>query len=265
MSCSGKKSETAGKTQPLPAHSVRVSARARRVALRVLPGKGLEVVLPRNADPACVPLLLTRHRAWIEKHLRCMADRPPGHEAGRAVPERMLLKGGTEEVVIRILLPNGVPFAQTPAGEEKSLTDAGRFPFPPNPTRRDLTLPGDSPAVLLRGLRQWVREEARLYLGSMLETLASEHGFSCSGLSIRFQRSRWGSCSAKGSISLNACLLFLPERLTRHIILHELCHTRQLNHSQAFWKQLFSVSPDALALDKAMRRAWRYVPAWIFA
>ena len=98
----------------------------------------------------------------------------------------------------------------------------------------------------------------------MLEALANEHGFAYSGLGIRFQRSRWGSCSAKGNISLNACLIFLPERLTRHILLHELCHTRQLNHSPEFWKQLFAVAPDALAHDKAMRHAWRHVPAWVF-
>ena len=138
-------------------------------------------------------------------------------------------------------------------------------PMPRYPAvSRDLALSGDSPALVLRRLREWVREEARVYLGGLLDSLAREHGFSYASLSIRFQRGRWGSCSARGGISLNACLLFLPERLARHILLHELCHTRQLNHSRAFWKQLFAVDPNALAHDKAIRHAWRHVPAWIF-
>ena len=261
MSCSGKKFNGDTDALTMPAHSIRVSSRARRIGLRVLPGKGLEVVLPRNADPSCVPVLLTRYRAWIEKHLKRMPESAPGCGAARAMPERVLLKGGREEVVIRLSGPERAFRAET--GDEQNFPfDAS--PLPP-PSRRELFLAGDSPAALLHGLREWIREEARRYLGDMLQALASEHGFAYSGFGVRFQRSRWGSCSAKGNISLNACLIFLPERLTRHILLHELCHTRQLNHSPEFWKQLFAVAPDALAHDKAMRHAWRHVPAWIFA
>ena len=260
MSCSGKKFNGDPELLSLPAHSVRVSSRARRIGLRILPGKGLEVVLPRNADPACVPVLLTRHRVWIEKHLKRMPEATPGSGAVRAVPERMLLKGGREEVTIRLSRPNQTFRAE--ADYERD-TRSGAGSLPP-PSRRELLLAGDSPAESLHCLREWIREEARRYLGGMLDALANEYGFAYSGLGIRFQRSRWGSCSAKGHISLNACLIFLPERLIRHILLHELCHTRQLNHSAEFWKHLFAVAPDALALDRTMRHAWRHVPAWVF-
>ena len=268
MSCSGKKFNNGPDPLSLPAHSVRVSSRARRIGLRVLPGKGLEVVLPRNADPAYVPVLLTRHRAWIEKHLKRMPEPAPGSGAVQAVPERVLLKGGQEEVAIRLSRPNQADRAdRTERALRAEAADERDAPFgaSPSPSRRELFLAGDSPAALLHRLREWTREEARRYLGDMLQALANKHGFAYSGLGIRFQRSRWGSCSAKGNISLNACLIFLPERLTRHILLHELCHTRQLNHSPEFWKQLFAVAPDALTHDKAMRHAWRHVPAWVFA
>ena len=256
-------SHNAPLASPLPAHSIRISGRARRIGLRVLPGRGLEVVLPRHADPACVPALLARHRAWIEKHLSRMRNESPRQEADRGIPERLLLKGGLEEVRIRRPALDEALRPGKSSGAETLVRIRAIHPSPVV-AGRDLALSGDSPALVLRRLREWVREEARVYLSDLLDSLAREHGFSYASLSIRFQRGRWGSCSARGSISLNACLLFLPERLTRHILLHELCHTRQLNHSQAFWKQLFAVDPNALAHDKAMRHAWRHVPAWIF-
>lgn len=248
----------------VPAHSIRISRRAKRIGLRVLPDKGLEVVLPPHADPACVPELLVRHRAWIEKALTRVHGRQLLGETGHTVPDRLLLKGGIEEVRIRRLPAPDLSQAQAPPAPAIPESH-GRLPVPvPVLSHRELALATDSSAAAFHRLREWIREEARLYLGALLEELAGRHGFSYSALSIRFQRSRWGSCSAKGNISLNACLLFLPERLTRYILLHELCHTRELNHSQAFWRQLFAVDPHALAHDKGMRRAWGHVPAWIF-
>ena len=274
----------------LPAHTVRFSRRARRISLRVVPGKGLEVVLPSNADPSCVPAVLARHRGWIDKHLK----RVPVPAAGAVhLPERLLLKGGCEEVLvmrpgqpaspagadgpgsgIRNALSNaaGPAHSDGPNHPDGQSGDAAR-PAPaahqalrqpcPAPLTRELPLPAGSLEWQFHYLREWVREEARAWLGGMLAEIAREHGFVYTSLSIRFQKSRWGSCSAKGSINLNACLLFLPERLARYIILHELCHTGQMNHSPAFWKLVFAADPAALTKDRAMRGAWKYVPAWV--
>jgi predicted metal-dependent hydrolase len=208
----------------LPPHRIRFSRRARRISLRISPGKGLEVVLPLDADPSCVPPALARHSRWIEKHLGRMP------EAGStAFPQLIVLNGGRELVRIN-----------------------------------ELALPEGSRKTPWQRLRQWTREEARSRLGPMLEQLALEHGFSFADMRVRFQKSRWGSCSSKGRINLNVCLIFLPEELMRHIILHELCHTRQMNHSAAFWKLLLTLDPDARTKDKAMREAWKHVPDWVY-
>ena len=239
-------------------YSIRVSRRARRISLRVLPGKGLEVVLPHRADPACVPDLLARHRDWIEKKLK--SSREFFADNSRELPQVVMLKGGTEEVRIRAEFLSACAHVDTPLPESAS-SGISRLVSPAR-LRPPLHLRATSQEEALRGLREWLREEAREWLGDMLTELAKQYGFSFTTFNIRFQRSRWGSCSARGGISLNACLLFLPEPLVRHILLHELCHTRQLNHSPRFWKELFSVDPDTLAHDKALRRAWKHVPAW---
>lgn len=283
------------KQEDSPACSVRRSARARSIHLRVLPGKGLEVVLPYWADMSVVPQVLERHQRWIKKHMDRLSDE------SRAMPEvlpaMLLLRGGTEEVHIisgnrdrsvgQAASCGGGVFGANSAGEicNKNapascfcfgMEENGTAPSltsesvvftgipKPVPVRRTLRLPpGDLESGLFR-LREWVREEARRYLGARLESLAREHGLAYAKLSVRFQKSRWGSCSARGGISLNAGLLFLPDRLINYILLHELCHTRHMNHSQSFWKLLFSLDPDALDRDREMRRAWKYIPLWLY-
>lgn len=84
-----------------------------------------------------------------------------------------------------------------------------------------------------------------------------------SSVVIRAQRSRWGSCSAKGDISLNYQLLFLPRELARHVLLHELCHTVELNHSARFWRTVHRFEPELERMRKDMRRSWSHVPAWV--
>jgi predicted metal-dependent hydrolase len=71
-----------------------------------------------------------------------------------------------------------------------------------------------------------------------LRQLAQRYGFSYNKVSIRNQRTRWGSCSAKGNISLNVKMVALPPELLDYVLLHELVHTRVHNHSRKFWKEL---------------------------
>jgi predicted metal-dependent hydrolase len=80
--------------------------------------------------------------------------------------------------------------------------------------------------------------EARKKIIGRLQQLAQQHGFTYSKVSIRNQRTRWGSCSKNGNISLNIKLVALPPELFDYVLLHELVHTRIHNHSKRFWKAL---------------------------
>jgi len=81
---------------------------------------------------------------------------------------------------------------------------------------------------------------------------------------LRRQRTRWGSCSAAGTISLNVCLMFQRPEVVRYLLVHELCHRRHMNHSARFWSLVASHEPNWRALDAELLRGWQNVPAWVF-
>ena len=81
---------------------------------------------------------------------------------------------------------------------------------------------------------------------------------------LRRQRTRWGSCSAAGTISLNVCLMFQRPEVVRYLMVHELCHRRHMNHSDRFWQLVESFEPGWRALDAELLKGWRHVPGWVF-
>ena len=90
--------------------------------------------------------------------------------------------------------------------------------------------------------------EARKFLVQKLMTLADQHGFKVGNVSVRKQKTRWGSCSVNNNISLNINLIHLPQQLMTYVILHELLHTRIKNHGRQFWRELDELVGDARLL-----------------
>ena len=85
-----------------------------------------------------------------------------------------------------------------------------------------------------------------------LARLADQYGFQFRKVTIRNQKTRWGSCSAENNISLNINLVHLPEKLLRYVLLHELVHTRIKNHSRKFWNEMDRLMGDAKELRKKL-------------
>jgi predicted metal-dependent hydrolase len=112
-------------------------------------------------------------------------------------------------------------------------------------------------------LRHWLRKQAKVHLPRRLAMLADHAGLKYQKLSIRTQRTRWGSCSSAGNINLNDRLLLLPAELTDYVMLHELCHTQHLNHSPLFWQLVEAHVPDYKAQEKQLKQTRQYLPGWL--
>lgn len=98
------------------------------------------------------------------------------------------------------------------------------------------------------------RKLARQVLTDRLEELARVHGFTYNKVSIRNQKTRWGSCSHDNNISLNMNLVRLDDRLRDYVLLHELVHTRVKNHSKKFWAELDKYVGNAKQLDRQLKK-----------
>ncbi|MFC2004633.1 M48 family metallopeptidase, partial [Chloroflexota bacterium] len=97
------------------------------------------------------------------------------------------------------------------------------------------------------------KADERNKLTDRLYHLAKEHGFTYNNVSIREQRTRWGSCSHKNNISLNLKLVLLPKELIDYVMLHELVHTRIHNHSKEFWTELDRHTGNGKVMAKQLR------------
>jgi predicted metal-dependent hydrolase len=113
-------------------------------------------------------------------------------------------------------------------------------------------------------LRGWLKRAAYERLAPRLLQLASELNYPVSRVSIRCQRTRWGSCSTRGTVSLNCSLVFLRMDVVRYLFVHELAHTKHMNHSASFWRLVERIEPDYRSLDRDLLAGWRTVPGWVF-
>ena len=238
-------------TEPASAeYSVRVSARARRVRL-VMTGRGLEVVVPRGYPHRRIPGLVESKRAWIEKaeERLAMTRRRLEVEPPR-LPDRIALPAAGEEWLVEY----------RPAGGARRSGAAAR-----EAAGYRLVVTGDITDydACRRALCRWLSRRAREELAPRLAWLAQERGFRYEKVCIRQQQTRWGSCSRRGSVSLNARLLLMPVGAIEYVLLHELCHTVEMNHSPRFWALVERNDPDYRAHKKLVRTAAKNMPTWL--
>jgi predicted metal-dependent hydrolase len=192
-------------TADLP-YRVRRSDRARRVRVSVDALGEVEVVLPRRSPERAAAAAVVELRPWIERRLA----------AASAVREAIAARGAA------------VPYL----GRDLELRpEAGRTRVH---RRGDVLLvPGDERAPA--AIERWYRRAAAHEIAPRLDAAVGALGTRYSTLTIRSQRTRWGSCSTSGAMSFNWRLLLAPEPVLDYVVWHEACHLRVMDHSSSFW------------------------------
>lgn len=221
------------------AYRVRYPARSRRIKLWVNPA-GVQVTAPPRAHPADVRRFIESQAVWIQDQL---AQR----ERKLELPTQIHLQAVARQWSVSYYPESSGPLQVRAEGDDLGLWGSG------------------SPETLRQALRGWLLQQGRDHLVPWLQQLAALQGITCGRISIRNQRSRWGSCSRSARFSLNCKLLLIPRELVRFVLHHELCHTRQPNHGRAFHQLLSSMEPNARALNRQLRGAWQTIPGWAHA
>ena len=98
------------------------------------------------------------------------------------------------------------------------------------------------------------KELARKVVLNKIDNLNKHYNFKFNRVAIRNQKTRWGSCSSKGNLNFSYKIIYLPEKIQDYIIVHELCHLWEFNHSQKFWNLVAKVVPDYLSLRKELKK-----------
>lgn len=226
-----------------PAYKVRISKRARRILLKVSPRSGLEVIVPHiYRSHHDITSLLSEHRQWIENQL---------------------FKFNQTEIQ-NIELPKEISL--------QAVAKVYNVDYQPNDAKKTL-VEVETNHLIIQGdytqndvpilLKNWLFNKAKELLPELLEFNSIECKLPYHSVSVKKQKTRWGSCTIKKVINLNYLLLLLPPKLTRYVIIHELCHTKELNHSKQFWDLVANFVPDWPQYRQQLRQHRQLLPAWV--
>lgn len=229
-------------------YRLRISPRSRNVRLRVTVRHGLEVVIPRGYDPDKVPSILERKKSWVRSAL----ERAEAHrkffepEPMWAVPHQVTLPalGKTWHLIAKSNAASSVSVREI---GEATILVCGAI---------------HNERACRDALTRWLMRLTRAHLVPRLHQLSAAMGLPIQRTFVKRPRTRWASCSRYRSISLNAKLLFLPLELVDYVMIHELCHLVEMNHSKRFWALVMKYSPDFRRLDGRLREMWKSVPRW---
>ncbi len=200
------------------------NARARRYILRLQPDGAARVTIPRGGSQKFAREFARKQTAWLEQQLRKAEQNPPDRNWTH----------GTEIFYRGTLTPLLIEGRTTRfADQVVSLNEDG-------PLR----------AVVERHLRRMAAAE----LPRRTFALAAQHQLDIRRVTVRSQCSRWGSCSRAGTISLNWRLIQTPEMVRDYIILHELMHLREMNHSRRFWRHVAEVCPNFAEAERWLKQ-----------
>jgi len=199
------------------------NTRSRSIRLRVKPDQTVHVTFPRYVSLQEAIRFAEKHKDWISSQQTKMESRVPQLAEDKPIKTRSFTIQFQQHAG-KFMVRQAKNLITLFYPEEHNLYDP------------------ESVDKVRRVVAAVYRIEAREYLPGRLAKLAEQCGFRYNGLTIRNNKSNWGSCSSRNTISLNLHLMKMPDHLIDFILLHELVHTRVKNHGPEFWKMLDAVT-----------------------
>jgi predicted metal-dependent hydrolase len=195
-----------------------IRSKRKTYEIRILPNGDLEVRVPKSATKAQVEQLLAHKAAWIEAKLALVQQRqapPRRFQAG----ETFLYLGTAYPLLIQPSVKKPLQFQDGFILSEAALPTAAAV------------------------LEKWYRQQARRVLEERVSFWAARYGLSPAGVSINAARTRWGSCGARGTLNFTWRLVMAPLAVIDYVVVHELAHLKERNHSARFWEEVERMMP----------------------
>ena len=198
-----------------------VRSRRKTISLIIQSDGTLTVRAPLRMSDKHIQEFVHLHMDWILKKQALVRSAPPAFKKEFQAGETFLFHGKEYPLVVGPGQKSTLIFQ----GDRFVITRAG--------------LPKARQAFL-----RWYREQARQFLTERVSVLARQHGFVYTKIRITSARTRWGSCSSRGTLSFTWRLIMAPPEVIDYVVIHELVHTRVNNHSRLFWQTVALIMPD---------------------
>ncbi|MGZ3587737.1 MAG: M48 family metallopeptidase [Candidatus Limnocylindrales bacterium] len=225
----------------LPAFAVVRSGRARRPRLTIRPDGSLQVTLPARAPERWASELVGDRLGWIAHHRARILEQRSALAARPALEDgRLITLGG---------IAHGVRVTTAPAGVRRSRVVHDDLP---EPVLR-VALAAADPRTSAEVLEAWFRGNARATVMRRVAIRARDLGVQPAALAIRDQRSRWGSASRRGVVSISWRLVMAPAWVLDYVVVHELAHLLDFSHSARFWELVRRLVPESDAARRWLR------------
>lgn len=204
-------------------YTLRLSNKAKYLRLQINHADELEVIIPKRYGQKKAEDFILQKKDWIFKHL------------GNKQNNGLFFFGKEVKVLIHYDL-----FVKKPQI---------------NYSNRKLTvsIPSGYSFTQDEIYNLWLRHKAKIYIPKRVQELSKHAGFNYKKVTIRSQKTRWGSCSADGRLSFNYRLIRFREKVVDYVIIHELCHLKELNHTKKFWDLVERFCPDYKSLKRELK------------
>ena len=216
------------------------SSRAKIIRIKISPAGEVKVVVPQRVNDKIAHDFVKEKKKWIGKVLKEMANTP--------IPE--------------IVIPKVLNLQAISQSWQVNYTSTDYDGVMLTPEMGSLLVEGlvkDKPLVF-NVLEKWLKTKAKQVFPEILGNIATTHGFVYNRVTIRGQKTRWGSCSSKKNINLNYKLLFFPEVVMRYVFIHELCHTQEMNHSRRFWALVAECDANYQQHRLILKKSAEFIP-----